>query len=69
MKALNPLRSLPDIQEVRHRAAQIRQRWSPAERRRRTGLPPDAPVRLRQYVLGQPSFEWQTAPDDPRMVR
>jgi hypothetical protein len=69
MKALNPLRRLPDIQEVRHRAAQIRQRWSTAERRRRTGLPPDAPIPLRQYVLGQPVFEWQTAPDDPRLVR
>jgi hypothetical protein len=68
MKALNPLRRLPDIQEVRHRAAAIRKRWSPAERRRRTGLPPDAPIRLREYILGQPSFEWQTARGNPRLV-
>jgi hypothetical protein len=69
MKALNPLRRLPDIQEVRHRAAEIRKRWSPAERSRRTGLPPDAPFRLRQYVLGQPLLEWSTSPGDPRLVR
>jgi hypothetical protein len=24
---------------------------------------------LRQYVLAHPVFEWQTAPDDPRLVR
>ena len=69
MKALNPLRRIPDIQEVHHRAAEIRKRWSPAERQRRIGLPPDTPIRLRQYVLGHPLVAWQTAPFDPRAVR
>ena len=62
-------RGVPDIQEVRCRAAEIRQRWSPAEKRRRIGLPPDAPVRLRQYVLGHSILEWQTAPGDPISTR
>jgi hypothetical protein len=68
MKALNPLRRIPDTQEVRSRAAEIRKRWSPAERQRRTGLPPDAPFRLRQFVLEHPLFDWQTARTNPRAV-
>jgi len=66
MKSLRPLL---DTQEVRSRAAEIRKRWSPAERLRRTGLPPDAPARLRAYILGRPNLEWQTAPCDRNLVR
>jgi len=47
--------------EVRKRAADIRSNWSPLEKERRTGLPPDLPARLRQFILGEPQIEWSTA--------
>jgi hypothetical protein len=49
-------RTLPDNFEVRCRAAEIRKRWSPEERQRRIGLPPDTPVSLRQFILGNPKL-------------
>lgn len=45
-------------QEVRKRAAEIRQHWSPLEKIQRTGLPPDIPARLRQLFLGTPQPRW-----------
>lgn len=52
-----------DSLEVRNRAARIRSHWSPLERVQRTGLPPDIPARLRDYILGpaQPQFSVVTA--------
>jgi hypothetical protein len=54
-------RNLPDSYEVRCRAAEIRKRWSPQERQRRIGLPPDTPFGLRQFILGKPTLSWQSA--------
>ncbi len=50
-----------DPQEVRRRAAEIRRQWSPAERDRRCGLPPDIPPRLRQLIFGSPQLAWSPA--------
>ena len=36
-----------NLQDVRKRAAEIRENWSLKERRRRMGLPPDLPHGLR----------------------
>lgn len=47
-----------EAQEVYRRAAQIRGNWSPTERRRRTGLPPDVPEKLRDYFLGWGTAQW-----------
>jgi hypothetical protein len=49
-----------ELREVRQRAADIRRNWSPLEKIRRTGLPPDTPARLRQFILGETQFEWAT---------
>jgi hypothetical protein len=49
-----------DSQEVRKRAAEIRQHWSPLEKIQRTGLPPDIPARLRQLFLGTLQPGWST---------
>ncbi len=46
-----------EVDEVRRRAAQIRQNWTTSERRRRTGLPPDMPQKLRYYLGGWPSSQ------------
>ena len=47
-----------ESREVRQRAAEIRRHWSPIERVERTGLPPDIPARLRDFILGarRPEF-------------
>jgi hypothetical protein len=37
---------IAEMRGVRGRAAEVRRRWSPAERRSRIGLPPDAPWML-----------------------
>jgi hypothetical protein len=55
-------RTLPDSYEVRYRAAEIRKRWSPEERQLRIGLPPDTPLSMRQFILGNPKLNWQSAP-------
>lgn len=47
--------------EVRRRAAEVRRNWSPLETVRRTGLPPDIPTRLRQFILGEARPEWSAA--------
>jgi hypothetical protein len=50
--------SSSDVQEVRQRAEEIRGSWSSSERRRRTGLPPDAPTKLRDYILALKTLSW-----------
>ena len=47
-----------DVLEVQKRAAQIRSHWSPAEKARRTGLPPDVPSRLQEFILGRRQSAW-----------
>jgi hypothetical protein len=47
-----------DLRAVRKRAASIRRNWSSLEKIRRTGLPPDTPARLRQFILGEPEPSW-----------
>jgi hypothetical protein len=40
------------VDSVRWRAAEIRRHWTAAERRRRTGLPPDTPwLLLRDFFM------------------
>lgn len=46
---------------IRARAAEIRQQWSPRERARRTGLPPDLPARLRAHLSDHPQPAWPPA--------
>ena len=52
---------LLDVEEIRKRAAEIRKQWSPVERRRRTGLPPDMPPTLRHYFIRSPQRAWCVA--------
>jgi len=47
-----------DVKEQRKRAEEIRGSWSSSERRRRTGLPPDAPTKLRDYILALRNVNW-----------
>ena len=47
-----------DSLEVERRAEQIRSHWSPDERLRRMGLPPDVPSRLREFILGRRQSMW-----------
>ena len=49
-----------DSREVRKRAADIRNHWSPLERAKRMGLPPDVPARMREFILG-PATGWKLA--------
>ena len=44
--------------EIRDRAAEIRRDWTPTEKLRRTGLPPDMPRGLRAFILGSPQRAW-----------
>jgi hypothetical protein len=44
--------------EIEKRAARIRSQWSVAERVRRTGLPPDVPARLKEFILGRREPQW-----------
>ena len=44
--------------EIEKRAARIRSQWSVAERVRRTGLPPDVPARLQEFILGRRQPQW-----------
>lgn len=46
---------------IHKRAAEIRRSWSSVEKIRRTGLPPDVPARLRQFILGQANVQWEPA--------
>jgi len=47
-----------NVQEQRKRAAEVRGSWTISERHRRTGLPPDAPTKLRDYVLALKNRNW-----------
>jgi len=47
--------------EIEKRAARIRSQWSAAERVRRTGLPPDVPTRLQEFILGRREPQWCVA--------
>lgn len=51
------------LHEVRKRAAEVRRNWSPVEKIRRTGLPPDTPARLRHFILGDAQPEFATVCD------
>jgi len=44
--------------EIEKRAARIRSQWSAAERVRRTGLPPDVPTRLQEFILRSRQPQW-----------
>jgi hypothetical protein len=44
--------NVKDLQDFRQRAAEVRGSWTISERRRRTGLPPDAPAKLREFIAG-----------------
>jgi len=55
------LRKELKAQDVQQRAAEIRRQWSPLEKLRRTGLPPDVPARLKQFILGQSQLSWSHA--------
>jgi hypothetical protein len=46
-----------DLQEVYNRAASIRVCWTPSERRRRAGLPPDLPSNIRNMFLAEPQLQ------------
>ena len=46
---------------IRRRVAEIQRNWTPSEKARRTGLPPDIPSRLRQFILGETEPQWSTA--------
>lgn len=50
-----------DAPEIQRRAAEIRGHWSLSERIRRTGLPPDIPPRLREYIVGSRDVAWPTS--------
>lgn len=47
-----------DTDRIRRRAAEIRKHWTPAERRRRMGLPPDAPQKLQTYLHDWPASQF-----------
>jgi hypothetical protein len=51
-----------DFQDVRQRAAEIRGSWTMSERRRRLGLPPDAPTKLRDLILSCRTDKWVPNP-------
>jgi hypothetical protein len=44
--------------EIEQRAARVRSQWSASERVRRTGLPPDVPARLQEFILGNRQPQW-----------
>jgi hypothetical protein len=60
----------PELKGSRKRAAEIRQHWSPSERQKRAGLPPDTPWALLRTFLAPSTrsalvhgdLKWQTAP-------
>jgi hypothetical protein len=47
-----------ETREVQQRAAEVRSHWSSLEKIQRTGLPPDVPARLRQFILGDSQPAW-----------
>jgi len=51
--------------EIEKRAARIRSQWSAAERVRRTGLPPDVPARMQEFILGRRESQWCVVSPQP----
>jgi len=49
-----------NLDEIRQRAAKIRDRWTNGERHRRRGLPPDTPIQVRDYVFAPRGVAWPT---------
>jgi hypothetical protein len=47
-----------DMQEIHRRAAEVRGNWSDVEKRRRMGLPPDTPVKIRKFVTAPRIVSW-----------
>jgi hypothetical protein len=54
-------RTRKDTDGITKRAAEIRGNWSVQERRRRMGLPPDTPLKLKEFFLTARSSVWPTA--------
>jgi hypothetical protein len=52
-------RTRKDTNAVTKRAAEIRGSWSVQERQRRVGLPPDTPLKLREFFLASRT-NWPT---------
>lgn len=55
-----------DAEEIRRRAAEVRRNWSPEERIRRLGLPPDSPWCLRCQRPSPMIANWRLGPGDER---
>ena len=49
-----------NTEDISKRAAEIRGTWSVQERRRRMGLPPDTPRKLREFFLTTRTSDWPT---------
>ena len=58
---MSNLHVMAELRGVRGRAAEIRRRWSPAERRSRIGLPPDAPWALLRGLFSNEQLETLSA--------
>ena len=54
-----------DSREAKVRAAKVRRHWSPAERDRRKGLPPDTPWSLLRQLLAPHTSAADTGFDRP----
>jgi hypothetical protein len=54
--------NIKDFEDIRQRAAAVRGHWTISERSRRTGLPPDAPIKLRDFILGGRTDKWVLDP-------
>ena len=50
-----------NTENISKRAAEIRGSWSLQERRRRMGLPPDTPLKLREFFLTARTSGWAMA--------
>jgi hypothetical protein len=53
-------RTRTDTDGITKRAAEIRGSWSVQERRRRMGLPPDTPMKLKEFFLTTRTSQWPT---------
>ena len=49
-----------DMQEIHRRAAEVRGNWTAIEKRRRMGLPPDTPTKIRRFVMSPRIASWST---------
>lgn len=70
---MNDPRHSTKIREAQSRAAEVRRQWSPSERKRRKGLPPDTPWSLLKQLFAhcrrkeelsftRPGQQWSPAP-------